>query len=78
MSPPRARTTSSWAVTGVKALRQYAFAADGYRGALLSPDGEVSWMCFPGWCDGALFAGLLGSGGVFRVAPAASSAPAPR
>jgi hypothetical protein len=61
--------TALRAVTSAKALREYAFVADGHRGALCGPDGEVAWMCFPGWSDGALFAGLLDSGGVFRVAP---------
>jgi alpha,alpha-trehalase len=51
-------------------LRDYAFIADGRRGALIGPSGDVAWMCFPAWSDEAVFAGLLDSGGVYRVAPA--------
>jgi alpha,alpha-trehalase len=75
MSSSRAPTVPPHAVTGAKALRDYAFVADGRRGALVGPEGDVAWMCFPGWSDAALFAGLLGSGGVFRVAPASPSVP---
>ena len=50
-------------------LRDYAFIADGQRGALVGPDGALAWMCFPAWHDPAVFAGLIGSGGVFRVGP---------
>ncbi|HVB05297.1 MAG TPA: glycoside hydrolase family 15 protein [Acidimicrobiales bacterium] len=50
-------------------LRAYAFIADGLRGALVSPGGDISWLCFPSWSDPALFAGLVGSGGCYRVQP---------
>ena len=30
-------------------LREYALLADGRRGALLGPDGVVSWLCAPRW-----------------------------
>jgi hypothetical protein len=30
-------------------LRDYALLADGERGALVGPRGEISWLCFPGW-----------------------------
>jgi GH15 family glucan-1,4-alpha-glucosidase len=50
-------------------LRDYAFLADGVRGALIDPDGELAWMSFPTWSDPAVFAGLLGSGGSYRVHP---------
>ena len=29
------------------ALREYAFVADGERGALIGPQGHYAWMCFP-------------------------------
>jgi GH15 family glucan-1,4-alpha-glucosidase len=57
------------------ALRDYAFLADGRRGALVDPDGEVAWLCFPSWSDGAVFAGLLGGKGIFRLAPAGRRVP---
>ena len=50
-------------------LRDYVLLADGQRGALLGPDGGISWLCFPSWSDPAVFAGLLGSGGGYSVAP---------
>lgn len=53
-----------------RALRQYSLLADGIRGALLDDGGAVAWLCFPGWADQAVCAGLLGSGGLYRVAPA--------
>jgi hypothetical protein len=51
------------------ALRDYTLLADGIRGALIDPDGEMAWLCFPTWADPAVLAGLLGSGGSYRVAP---------
>jgi alpha,alpha-trehalase len=50
-------------------LRDYALLADGQRGALTDPDGEIAWMCFPTWSDTAVLASLLGSGGSYRVQP---------
>jgi len=38
------------------ALRDYALLADGERGAVVGPRGEIVWMCAPRWeCD-AVFA----------------------
>jgi hypothetical protein len=48
-------------------LREYAFLADGERGVLLGPRGDFAWMCFPGWADPAVFAGLLGGGGHYAL-----------
>ena len=50
-------------------LRDYALLADGQRGILADPDGELAWMCFPTWSDPAVFASLLGSGGSYRIQP---------
>jgi hypothetical protein len=50
-------------------IRDFAFIADGNRGALIGPNGDVAWMCFPEWPDPAVFASLLDSGGVFRISP---------
>jgi GH15 family glucan-1,4-alpha-glucosidase len=54
----------------VYALRDYALLADGERGALVDPDGNVSWMCAPRWHDPALFSVLIGGEGVYTVTPA--------
>ena len=52
------------------ALREYAFVADGERGALIGPQGHYAWMCFPSWDSPAVFTSLLGGHGDFRIAPA--------
>ncbi|WP_409350503.1 glycoside hydrolase family 15 protein [Streptomyces althioticus] len=51
-------------------LRDYALIADGERGALIDPRGGVAWLCAPAWHSGAVFSGLLGGPGRFRVRPA--------
>ncbi|HTU29328.1 MAG TPA: glycoside hydrolase family 15 protein [Solirubrobacteraceae bacterium] len=50
-------------------LRDYALIADGRRGALVGPHGDVAWMCAPSWADEAAFASLLGGVGAFSVTP---------
>jgi Domain of unknown function (DUF5911) len=51
------------------ALRDYALLADGERGAVVGPRGEIVWMCAPRWeCD-AVFATLVGGAGVYAVTP---------
>ncbi len=50
-------------------LREYAMLADGVRGALLGPRGDVVWMCAPRWHDEAVFAALVGGRGLFAVTP---------
>src|SRR3954447_5744639 len=51
-------------------LREYSLIADGERGALIGPRGDISWLCFPRWDSPAVFAGLLGGGGAFTITPA--------
>ncbi len=51
-------------------LREYALLADGERGALVGPRGEISFMCFPGWDGDGLFASLIGGDGAYAVTPA--------
>ena len=53
-------------------LRDYAVLADGERGALMSPHGEIVWMCAPTWHSPAVFAGLLGGNGHMSLTPIAS------
>ncbi|MFJ8627050.1 glycoside hydrolase family 15 protein [Kitasatospora sp. NPDC093550] len=50
-------------------LREYALLADGERGALVGPFGEVAWLCAPRWDSDPLFAGLVGGSGVYAVTP---------
>jgi len=50
-------------------LRQYALLADGERGALIGPQGDIAWMCAPRWDSEAVFSWLIGGGGTFAVTP---------
>jgi len=52
------------------ALRDYALIADGERGALVSPRGDIVWMCAPRWHSDAVFSSLIGGDGVYAVIPA--------
>ncbi|OEV02664.1 glycoside hydrolase family 15 protein [Streptomyces oceani] len=51
------------------ALREYAFLADGERGALLDPNGAVVWLCAPRWHSAAIFSVLIGGDGRYVVCP---------
>jgi GH15 family glucan-1,4-alpha-glucosidase len=51
-------------------LRDYALIADGERGALVSPRGDIVWMCVPRWDSDAVFSSLIGGDGVYAVTPA--------
>jgi GH15 family glucan-1,4-alpha-glucosidase len=55
--------------TAPHVLRDYALLADGHRGALIGPHGDIAWMCFPGWADPAVFASLIGGAGRFAITP---------
>jgi hypothetical protein len=50
-------------------LREYAFVADGERGALIGPQGEFSWMCVPRWDSDAVFSSLIGGAGSYSITP---------
>ncbi|WP_305036054.1 glycoside hydrolase family 15 protein [Micromonospora sp. HM5-17] len=54
---------------GPYVLREYALLADGYRGALVDPAGNVDWLCAPTWDSDAVFGALLGAGGRYGVTP---------
>lgn len=51
-------------------LREYSFIADGERGGLISPDGELVWLCAPRWDSRPVFSALLGGTSGYQVAPA--------
>jgi hypothetical protein len=44
-------------------LREYALLADGERGALVGPRGDVVWMCAPRWDSDGVFSSLIGGCG---------------
>ncbi|MFI6146985.1 glycoside hydrolase family 15 protein [Streptomyces sp. NPDC051109] len=50
-------------------LREYALIADGERGALIGPRGDIVWLCAPRWDSGALFSSLIGGPGHYTVSP---------
>lgn len=50
-------------------LREYALIADGERGALVGPRGDVVWMCVPRWDSDAVCASLIGGGGGYAISP---------
>ncbi|MEV6793472.1 glycoside hydrolase family 15 protein [Streptomyces sp. NPDC051320] len=52
-----------------QALRDYAMIADGERGALIGPRGEICWLCAPRWDSDAVFSTLIGGSGVYAVTP---------
>ncbi|MFD5461810.1 glycoside hydrolase family 15 protein [Kitasatospora sp. NPDC127059] len=54
------------------ALRDYALLADGERGALVGPRGDIVWMCAPAWDSDAVFTALIGGHGWYSVTPTGS------
>lgn len=50
-------------------LREYALLADGERGALIGPRGDISWLCLPAWHDDPAFSDLLGGPGRYVLTP---------
>ncbi|MGN6412741.1 glycoside hydrolase family 15 protein [Flexivirga sp.] len=50
-------------------LRDLALLADGERGAVIGPQGDIVWLCVPRWNDEPVFASLLGGAGEFTVTP---------
>ncbi len=50
-------------------LREYALIADGERGAVVGPRGDICWMCFPRWHSDGCFATLIGGQGTYAVTP---------
>ncbi len=50
-------------------LREYALIADGVRGGLVGPRGDVVWLCVPRWDSAAVLSSLLGGPGSYTVTP---------
>ena len=51
-------------------LHEYALLADGERGAVLGPRGDIVWMCAPRWDSDAVFSSLIGGSGAYAITPA--------
>ncbi|GAB3437179.1 glycoside hydrolase family 15 protein [Phycicoccus ginsengisoli] len=58
-----------WAEFPPYALRDYALLADGHRGALVGPRGDVVWLCAPRWDSDAVLSSLIGGEGGYAVTP---------
>ncbi|MBA8794088.1 hypothetical protein FHX74_001693 [Friedmanniella endophytica] len=52
-----------------QALRDYALIADGHRGALIGPRGDITWLCAPRWDSPAVFSHLVGGDGLYALTP---------
>ena len=50
-------------------LREYSLVADGCRGILIGPNGDMAWGCFPRWDSDPVFCALLGGEGFYLVRP---------
>ncbi|MBO0877478.1 MAG: glycoside hydrolase family 15 protein, partial [Pseudonocardia sp.] len=70
MTARRPATPEDWPLPGPPhVLREYALLADGERGALVDPQGEITWLCAPHWDSDAVFCSLLGGAGGYLVSP---------
>lgn len=67
MTRHRADETSAGVLPHV--LREYAVLADGERGALIGPRGDICWLCLPRWHDDPAFSDLLGGPGRYTLTP---------
>ncbi len=50
-------------------LREYAVIADGFRGGVIGPRGDIAWLCFPTWESPTVFDTLLGGTAAYDVHP---------
>jgi hypothetical protein len=74
ISDPRARAEDQQAppsppVLAPHVLREYALLADGERGVVVGPRGDIVWMCVPRWDSEAVFTALIGGQGGYTVTP---------
>jgi len=50
-------------------LREYALIADGERGGIIGPRGDLCWLCVPRWDSPSVFTSLIGGTGSYAVTP---------
>ena len=55
--------------TEPRVLREYALLADGERGAVVGPGGEITWLCIPHWDSESVFSTLIGGRGGYQISP---------
>jgi GH15 family glucan-1,4-alpha-glucosidase len=63
------RTSPSEPAAPAHVLREYALLADGERGAVVGPSGDIVWLCAPRWDSDSVFSTLIGGQGVYAVTP---------
>lgn len=57
-----------------RSVHDHALIGDGRSAALISPDGSITWLCWPRFDSPSVFGELVRPGaGVFRIAPTAPS-----
>jgi alpha,alpha-trehalase len=60
-------------------ISSYGFLSDCHRGALVSPEGSVEWLCLPRFDSASVFGSILDRGaGFWRVGPPGLEAPVSR
>jgi hypothetical protein len=65
----RPRRAQVWEQFPPQVLREYALVADGHRGALVGPRGDVVWLCAPSWDSEAVISALVGGDGIYAITP---------
>lgn len=50
-------------------LREYSLVADGRRGAVIGPRGDIAWLCVPDWDSEPVFSTLIAGEGTYAVTP---------
>ena len=50
-------------------LREYALIADGDRGGIVGPKGDIGWLCVPRWDSDAVFSSMMGGSGYYSICP---------
>src|SRR5690348_6315779 len=48
-------------------LREYALIADGERGAIMGPKGDIGWLCVPRWDSDSVFSSMMGGPGYYSL-----------
>ena len=65
----RSETVIDSALVKPHVLREYALLADGERGAVVGPRGDIAWLCAPRWHSPSVFSTLVGGVGAYAVTP---------
>jgi alpha,alpha-trehalase len=69
VTTPRRPSSAGGVELAPHVLREFVLLADGERGAVVGPGGDIAWLCVPRWDSPSVFATLLGGQGVYAVTP---------